>query len=349
MAKTKIVYAVEMLHYLPLYLAHKYWLSAEFDIELAPAPYGDKAAVDRLMSTLTQDQDVDFCVCDPMMVSLPEAYSATSDDWPVVIGQIVGKVPFWAVNHRQPAFDSVEEFGSFSQIFAYPAPNTGYVFGELIHRRFHQVRTGSPPLREKPIGARLETYLPDGATNVVIEADILLIRKFIQETENKVVFSFARSREYKAFCFTALLTRRRFLEDRDGQGKARKLANGLQRAVHLIYNVPAVAADYAVSLFTPCGYSEEVVRGALQDLVKQELFPNSLVVDRHGWQKSVYVRSQIDPSFKYPSFRKFVFNRIAREEHLQYVSSQADRLAIFLVRNLVGGEATKHGVISNAA
>jgi hypothetical protein len=103
-AKTKLIYAVEMLHYLPLFIAYERELRDVLDIELAPAPSGDKSAIWSLMSSATKDRDVHFCVCDPMMVSLKAAYAAVGGDEPVAIAQLVGKVPFWAVDHADAPF-----------------------------------------------------------------------------------------------------------------------------------------------------------------------------------------------------------------------------------------------------
>src|SRR5947199_3367738 len=107
MAKTTIVHAVDMLHYLPLFIAYKLYLQQQ-DFELVLAPTGDKEAFDRLMSTLTINQSVDFCLCDPMMVNLAKHFS--SGDRPVVIGQVVQTVPFWAVDHKKDNFSEEEQF-----------------------------------------------------------------------------------------------------------------------------------------------------------------------------------------------------------------------------------------------
>src|SRR6266478_1751126 len=178
MSGTKLIYAVEMLHYLPLFIAHERELSTELEIALAPRPSGDKSAIESLMSTNTKDANVHFCVCDPMMVSLEGAYSALGGDEPVVIGQLVGKVPFWAVDHTADGFCDEEYFGKFSQIVAYPEPNTGFILGKLVYAPFEHSRKDSLHFRpEKPIDADLDLYLKGTDSTVVIEADILKIRK----------------------------------------------------------------------------------------------------------------------------------------------------------------------------
>lgn len=333
MSKTKIVYAVEMLHYLPLYLAQTR-LSDDFEIELAPAPHGDRAAIGRLMSTLSSDREVNFCVCDPMMVNLSEAYSASTGDWPVVIGQLIQKVPFWAVNHERANFSDEDKFADYDQIFAYPKPNTGYVFGKLIHDRCRRIKGKDfKDLREKPIDADLDLFLTSDGT-VVIEADILKIRKYQETTRHEVVFSYPLHPKYNRFCFTALITRRRFLETSDGLLKARLLIRALQSATFLIYAEHDLAFHHAQDRFSLKGFDPATVDGALRQLASQEVFSRSLVVDYRGWQKSVYVQQQVESQFRYPSYRKFINNRIAREEYRDFLKAQTKSSSFFLVRNV---------------
>lgn len=333
MTKTKIVYAVEMLHYLPLYLAHARTLSEDFEIELAPAPHGDKAAINRLMSALNADRDVKFCVCDPMMVNLDDAYSATSGDWPVVIGQLVQKVPFWAVDHEVPNFSDEAKFAQFNQIFAYPSPNTGYVFGKLIHERCSKLRGGGLELRAKPIDADLDLFLTANGS-VVIEADILKIRKYEESTKNAVVFSYPLHPKYNHFCFTALVAGRNFLKTSEGKEKARTLIRALHRGAYVIYNDHPLALECALARFSPRGFSNEVIDGALRQLTDQAVFSRSLTVDYRGWQKSIYVQKQVNKDFGYPAYGKFVHNHIARKEYREFMDSQISGSSYLLIRNV---------------
>jgi hypothetical protein len=333
MPKTKLVYAVEMLHYLPLYIAHERDLRDQLDIELAPAPHGDKSAISRLMSDATNDADVNFCVCDPMMVSLEDAYSAVGANAPVVIGQLVGKVPFWAVNHAEPAFSDEEGFGGYSQIFSYPDPNTGYIFGKLIYAPFEHKKPNLTSFRPtKPIDDDLDFYLTSDQA-VVIEADVLRIRKFTEKTGNRVVFSFARSAAYESFCFTAIITHRNFLETPSGQAQARELVRALTKATDLIYTFPEIALEHAVSRFCSKGYSREIVKGALGDLTKEEIFSRSPIVSRDGWRKSGYIRRQVAADFAFPSFDQFVENGIAKKEFLAYLQEKTGK-CWFLLPNV---------------
>src|ERR1700686_1132484 len=135
MAKSTIVYAVDMLHYLPLFLAYEDNLPDAFTTELAPPPHGDVLAIERLMSNLYNDKAVDFCLCDPMMVNRPGTHGSTTDDSPVVIAQIVQRVPFWAVDHRNPQFQSELEFADCTQLMVYPEGTSGFVLGKTIERR----------------------------------------------------------------------------------------------------------------------------------------------------------------------------------------------------------------------
>jgi hypothetical protein len=306
-----------MLHYLPLFIAHEE-LRDELDIEIAPSPHGDKSAIASLMSITARDKDVHFCVCDPMMVSLEDAYSAVGGDEPVVIGQIVGKVPFWAVNHQNRAFNETKHFGDFDQVFTYPKPNTGYIFGKLVTAPFPG--RGENFFRpEKPIGADLGHYLT-GKSSVVIEADILNIRKYVEETDNKIVYSFARDPEYKEFCFTALLSSKNFLRTDQGRGQAQKLLEALVRATDLIYTHNDLVLDFALSRFKD--YTSEVITGALSMLIDEDIFSRDARVRQEGWENSGHIRRQLEEQFKFPSFRRYVDNRIASKVFSAFLKSK---------------------------
>jgi hypothetical protein len=331
MRKTKIVYAVEMLHYLPLFMAHERYLSDRFDIELAPAPHGDKAAIERLMSDLDAHRDVNFCVCDPMMVKLNDAYSADSGDWPVVIGQLIQRVPFWAVDHGAAAFTDERRFRQFDKIYAYPEPNTGYVFGKIVDDICIANREVSA-LATKAIDEDLDNCLAQ-ARSVVIEADILKIKKYQESYSNhNVVFSYPLDKKYRRFCFTAIITRKKILETPDGLESARELLHSIQRAVYLIYSEHDIASTYANRKFN--SFTLQTVEGALRQLTGQKVFSKSLIVDFRSWQKSIFVQKKVDRNFKYPAYRKFVNNRIARRQYRRFLKEAAEGSSYFLLRNL---------------
>jgi len=329
MAKTKIVYAVKMLHYLPLYLAHERNLSADFDLEHCG---GDKIAIDRLMSDLSQDQSVGFAVCDPMMVNLATSYR--SDDHPVVIAQIVQKVPFWAINHKSEELQSMEEFDCFTEIYAYEKPNTGYVLGEMIHKSCQKGRHDKVEFKPtKAPDAPIEPFLT-AERSVLIEADILKIRKYEEATKHRRVFHFPDQKKFRHFCFTALVTRRKYLDTLEGKAHARKLIAALIGASYTIYHDHNVALGCAGDIFTPLGYSSQVVSDSLKILTEQEVFSKSFVVSYWGWNGNISIQSRVNPDFKYPYFWRFVDNEIVRDAYYTHIKEQIDR-RYFLVRNFL--------------
>ena len=325
MSKARVVYAVDMLHYLPLFMAERY-LNGEFLFELAD-PRGDAQSFDMLMSTAGAVEDVRFCVCDPMMVNLAHSYSASAADWPVVIGQLICKVPFWAVNHRSEAFTEEAGFAAYNQLFSYPPPNTGYVLGALAFKRCpeNKVLKFRP---EKPIDADLPFYL-SGDGSVVLEADILRIRKYQETTGHEIVFNYPANSEYSDFCFTALITQKKFLASSEGKRQADNLVKALQEALWTIYHDHGLALRCAIDHFQPQGFSPSTIDGALKQLKSDRVFPNSLYVTRKGWRKSVSVQQEVKPDFKGPSFGKFVANRVAHEQHVKCINSRIDERSRF--------------------
>ena len=332
MAKPIIVHAVDMLHYLPLFLAFQEDedLRESFSVELAPAPYGDTTAFERLLSNLHSDRNVDFCLCDPMVVNLVNFHKDA--DRPVAIAQIVQKIPFWAVDHKGPHFEKETDFASCPQLFAYPEGTTGFVLGKMIERQCKGLKNSRLTMREKPIGADLSLSL-SGEGAVVLEADILLIRKYQEDTRNEIVFSFPLQRRYSNFCFTALLTRRGVLRSPGGRARARQLVDALMNAIHTIYKYPNRAFDVAKQHFGPQGYNDEIIYGALQTLREQHIFSRSLVIGRRAWDESIHLRRSVDKHFDPPSFRNFVDNSVSQEAFLEHLDNIVDRKTFFLVRN----------------
>lgn len=311
MNKVKIVHAVKMLHYLPLYIAQQRYLNDDFELELAPAPFGDKSAIDKLLSTFDEDNDIHFCVCDPMMVS--GVYSATTNAKPVVIGQIVDKVPFWAINHKVTNISQEVHFARFNQIFSYPEPNTGYYFAKLIHDECLNLAGCNLAFRpEKPIDAELNFYLDGKNGNVVVEADILKIMKYQLSSHNEVVYSYPHNPNYQEFCFTGLITRSEYLASDEGSLMARKLIDAIQKSIYLIYDEPAEASKYAIEWFSGDGFTDEVIRKSLGMLAQQTIFPRSLVVKSRAWNKSIAFQQKVNNTFERTPFRSHVNNRIAK-------------------------------------
>jgi hypothetical protein len=317
MANKTIVYAVEMLHYLPLYLAYERDLESRFEIEHCG---GDKTAIDRLMSDFSQDQSVCFAVCDPMMVNLATTYR--SDDYPVVIAQVVQKVPFWAINHKCDELQSMEEFDRFTEIYAYQKPNTGYVFGEIIHKCCAKGRHDKIAFKpNKPPDAPIEEFLTHDRA-VLIEADILKIRKYEEVTKHRRIFAFPEQKRFRHFCFTALVTRRKYLDSLEGQSDARKLLEALILASYTIYHDHSTALECASRWFG--GYSRQIVSNALRILTDQEVFSKSLVVSYWGWEKNIAIQRQVNAEFKYPRFRRYVDNDIVRTAYYNHIKGQVD-------------------------
>lgn len=334
MSKPKLVYAVEMLHYLPLFIAHERHLQDKLDIELAAAPHGDKVAIDRLLSNSSEDTSVDFCVCDPMVVSLQEAYSAIGAERPVVIGQLINRVPFWAVNHERKPFHALSGFRGYTQIWAYPSPNTGSVFGRLVYNAVTSPET-EISLRDKQIDADLAGCIPN-QYSVAIEADMLKIKKFTEATKYNVVYSFPQDSQYNDFCFTALLTRKKVLDDPAGRALALDILRALTEATDLIYTFQDHACIYAARRFALNSphYNERIVSGALSDLIKDRVFSNTPVVSSLGWNRSAKVRestTQPPDQFLHPSFRTCVDNSLAGLAYSGYIRKKLPSTSNLLI------------------
>lgn len=335
MARSRLIYAVDMLHYLPLFIAQRL-LGHDIAFERAQNE-GDLEAFNSLMQDHPSTSDVKFCVCDPMMVNLTASYSASYADEPIVIGQLVGRAPFWAVNHEDDSFDNEDKFSRYTELYSYPEPNTGYVLGTIAKKR---AGGDDCPLerRDKPIHDQLDSYLVN-AKSVVLEADILKIKDFQARTSNKIVFNYPSNKRYNNFCFTAIITQKRFLKSSEGQIQAGELLAALQKSLSIIHAGHELALICANDHFTPRGYSSSIIKPALEQLRSDGIFPKSLIVTTKAWDKSTSLRTEANAAFIKPSRRKYVCNRLAEQSHLSLHKLLRQNWSFFIIKNYLNTPA----------
>jgi len=317
---SKIIYAVNMLHYAPLFIAYDNHLKQRnIEIELAPEPYGDQAAYSQLMSISDTNKDVDFCVCDPMVINLKDYNSENKK--PIILAQILKNVPFWAVDHNENCFNDLKDFSSFNQIFSYKEPNTGYYLAKYIHSLCSKTNAINPvKLRDdKGIDEELDFYLTS-KSSVVIEADILKIKKYINSTENKIVFNFPNHKKFKNFCFTVLLTRKDVLKTEEGKLETIEILKGLLNASNMLYHWEdnwKFIKDSLITRFGSEDYKEDLIKSSIAHLVADEVISRSMIVSHDSWYKRAFIQRKVDKSFKTPSFNKHIKNIYARKAYLK--------------------------------
>jgi NitT/TauT family transport system substrate-binding protein len=264
----------QALIYLPLYIAQHEGL---FEKEGLSVNLTNGGADDLTWAAVTSG-NAQFGVADPTMVAIQAEQGGVPG---VVIGDVVGKVAFWAVtlDKSMPPIASPEGFKG-QKVAAFKFPNTAHALALRTFAKGNLSLGKDVEMVEVNYGAVLAQLQSGGATLAMV----LEPAASIAESEGaKIVYSYPQV--WGDFAFTGLTVTKKYASERPET--VQKVVNALTEAIRIAHDDPARTMDAAQKAFPEV--KKEILEKAIKRMLSEGTIPAKLAPSADGWKKALEV------------------------------------------------------------
>jgi len=296
----KIFRAADAFLYLPTYIAE------EFDIfETLLKPYGidkfqfitssrgDFEAIKLMLEENMNTHDsMAIAITDPtafLSTRIPHHDSHHINDVRV-IGAIINKLPFWAVNHVDRVFDSLYDFNSeFTRIIHYKEELiTGYYLGNKV-KNYSRIGVSDKVDfgEEIPLLLKYDGNIDNKA--VAITADIINLVKGMSNPISPLKINYRFSQEGD-FITTGVLTSKNCCKKNEKQ--LNKIVEAIQKSISMLYSSEKIAENICTIVSEKPKFNKSELRikdiAKIIELINEERFyPADLNIEKESWDKAV--------------------------------------------------------------
>jgi NitT/TauT family transport system substrate-binding protein len=268
--------AARTLVYLPLYHAQKmgYFEQEGIQVEIITGGTATNAVAALIAG------EADIAQADPMYA--PISQGSGSDI--VVVGQIVGRIGLWAVarpgdNRR---FDAAGLRGN--RIITHPQPMTAYTYTRLLLEQLG-LSDDEVEVVQTKAGTELAAYRAERTANFVVGVEPTI--SILEAQGARVVYSWPSTLGDRTF--SGLMVRQATLSNRGAPIAAALRA--YQRALNDIARLDPEVVRTAQTYFP--NVEPAVLRRALNRLVQERVFPQSLEISQASWVSAVGARQRV--------------------------------------------------------
>jgi hypothetical protein len=304
--KVTIYRAADAFLYLPTYLAEYTGifrtldpnLDVTFETPRDPAS-SDLCALNALEKHLG-DGSIPIAVCDPLVIFEKGSEAQKFR----VLGALITKPPFWAVNKIDEEFLEEKSIGlHFEQAIFYDHRLlTGHFIGRRLAKMTH------PHLSEVPVSfgeelPRLIREQQSGKKAVAVTADIVTLAQEAGKNNVRINHRYSRNEFYQDFLTTGLVTTNAICEKHSEA--ITKVLLGIQRAIFILRSSKAIALDvcedFADPARTPALYqpgqtrlSRSEIEWIIDLIQEEEFYPLSLSIAESQWNGAISARARAD-------------------------------------------------------
>lgn len=319
--KLVIYRAANAFLYLPTYVAEELGIldtllrdcgitSIEFRTSL-----GDVAAVMDMQQENLNNDTIAIAIGDPtafLSIRVDEKNDFKKDEIKV-IGAIINKLAFWAVNHTDKQFESIDKFqNNFSKVIHYEQEYiTGYYLGNKV-MNLSKIGAGVQVAFGKEI-EELEKYNGHGDEKALaISADIVAIAKGTTKSDLKINYRFSKTDDYLT---TGILATKTCCDKHEKI--LSRIIEGIQKSILLIYSSTKLAEKICETIskkpeFNQTSIDGKVIAKIIELIREDKFYPADLNISRKGWTESIEAlsRTQLwDSRVLADSYDKHVDNR----------------------------------------
>ncbi|MDO9256939.1 MAG: hypothetical protein Q7U54_15570 [Bacteroidales bacterium] len=220
----------------------------------------------------------------------------------VVIGALINKIPFWAVDRHHIYYDSFEKLcASFTDVIYY---DKELLTGHHLGKRFIKQNEDCIPHLTKKVGAEFEvlnnTYEgfksrgENDKSAVALTADIVTVVKGLMEKEKNENADFSVnyyfSREKDTLISTGILTTKQAISKRENYRILCKIVEGIQKSISIIESSEEIATDICLRVATEkkmAAIDKEVARKIIERINDENFYPADLNIDKKEWDNSI--------------------------------------------------------------
>jgi len=268
----------QALIYLPLYVADQLGYFQDEGLKVKITNGGG----DDLTWAAVSSGNAQFGIADPTMVAIQAEQGGVPGR---VIGDIVGKVAFWAVtlDQKKTQLAKPEDFKG-ETVACFKFPNTAHA---LALRTFQKggLEVGKDVKMVEVNYSAVLAQLQSGAATIAM---VLEPAASLAESKGaKVVYSYPR--EWGNFAFTGLTTTEKFIQEKPEV--VQKVVDALERAMRLIHTDPNRAVDCGLKAFPDL--PKPVIERAVKRMLEDGTIPEHITPNAEGWDKAIDVCVQV--------------------------------------------------------
>ncbi len=268
----------QALIYLPLYMADQLGYFQDEGLKVKITNGGG----DDLSWAAVTSGSAQFGVADPTMVAIQAEQGGVPGR---VVGDIVGKVAFWAVtlDTNKTQLVKPEDFKG-ETVACFKFPNTA---NALALRTFQKgnLEVGKDVKMVDVNYSAVLAQLQSGAATIAM---VLEPAASLAESQGaKVVYSYPH--EWGNFSFTGLTTTEKFIQEKPET--VQKVVNALERAMRLAHTDPARAIECGVKAFPDL--PKPVIERAVKRMLDDGTIPGHITPNLEGWNKAIDVCIQV--------------------------------------------------------
>ena len=339
----KIFRAADAFLYLPTYVAEEYGIFETLlkplgitKVEFSTSNGGDIGAIKEMLSENNNSNDsISIAIGDPTAF-LSKRLKNMEIDQVSVIGAIINKLPFWAVNHTDRVFDSIFEFGKkFSTVIHYKENLiTGYYLGSKVKNSskisdYEAVGFGE----EIPALTKHNTKI--GSKAVAITADIVSLVKGLSNATDTLIINYRFSKEGN-FITTGVITSKKCCDNSPNQ--LNKIIEAIQKSISILYSSEKIGEKICTAVsqkpqFNSVPLSSIEILKIIELINEEKFYPADLNITKDSWNQAVkalakteHWESEDETESIKNSFEKYVDNRFI----LNSEKSIADQFGINL-------------------
>jgi NitT/TauT family transport system substrate-binding protein len=275
----------QALIYLPLYIAQHEGLFDKQGLKINLISGG----ADDLTWAAVTSGNAQFGVADPVMVAIQAEQGGVPGR---VIGDVVGKVAFWAVtfDKNMAPITAPEQFKG-QKVAAFKYPNTAHALALRTFAKGNLTHGKDVEMVEVNYGAVLAQLQSGNATMaMVLEPAASLAEK----EGAKVVYSYPQA--WGNFAFTGLTVTEKYAAEHGDV--VQKVVNALEEAIQIAHTDPARTLAAAQKAFPDV--EKPVLEKAIQRMLTDGTIPASIAPSAEGWRKALEVCVDVGKLKKMP-------------------------------------------------
>ncbi len=299
-AKTKITICQwgQALIYLPLYIAVQKGYFAEEGLDVKITNGGG----DDLSWAAVTSGNAQFGIADPTMVAVQDEQGGVPGK---VIGDIVGRVAFWAVT-IDPKVKEIKKPKDFkgTTIACFKFPNTANALALKMIQKAGLKKGKDVKLVEVNYEAVL-AQLKNKEANVAM---VLEPAASLAVNEGaRIVYSYPQ--DWGNFSFTGLTTTQKYIDEHPEI--VQKVVNALEKAMRYAHSDLQGSVEVGQKAFPDL--PKNVIEMAVKRMLDDKTLPEHIAVDNDGWQKALQVNVDVGKLKKTYPTEKFVDNSFAQK------------------------------------
>lgn len=320
--------AADAFLYLPTYIAQHHGIYKDIDQSFKVSFYtpggvdsGDQAALESMIADSKDGNSLPFAICDPFIMF------RNSEVQPKdlrVLGAMIVKVPFWAIDSGDGEFEENHMRGKFDRIAYY---NELLITGNYIGKRTAAL-AGIHNILPITFGKEFECLSPEPEERTLaVTCDVVgmaLLNKQIT-----INHRYSNNSHYRDFVTTALVTTSAIYDDHRHQ--IVEVLEGVQRSLAILRSSKNIAFSVCKELakrsefYLP--HHRDIKRADLDDseidwivnlIYQGEFYPNSLEISRMQWERTLDSH-MISDHFRKDAFQagKALYDTIVDHKYLE--------------------------------